>query len=73
MVIYMVTVPAMLGMGAVYAQPDNAPGRHQPIVEEPITLLEVKPDLANALDEGIANAGVLGTHYLQGQHMGRAE
>lgn len=73
MVIYMVTVTAMLGMGAVYAQPDSALGRHQPIVEELITLLEVKPDLANALDEGIANAGIVGTHYLQGQQIGRVE
>lgn len=60
MVIYMVAVTAMLGMGTVYAQPDSAPGRHQPIVEELKTLLEVKPDLANALDEGIANAGIVG-------------
>ena len=73
MFIYAVAVAAMLGMGTIYAQPDSAPRRHQPIVGELITLLEVKPDLANALDEGIANAGVLGTHYLQGQHMGRAE
>ena len=31
-----------------------------PIVEELKTLLEVKPDLAKALDEGIANAGIVG-------------
>ena len=73
MVVYMIAVTAMLGMGTVYAQPDSAPGRHQPIVEELITLLEVKPDLANALDEGIANAGIVGTHYLQGQQIDRVE
>ena len=60
MVIYMAAVTAMLGMGAVYAQPDSAPRRHQPIVEELITLLEVEPDLANALEAGIANAGIVG-------------
>jgi len=60
MVVYMIAVTAMLGMGTVYAQPESSPGRHQPIVEELKTLLEVKPDLANALDEGIANAGIVG-------------
>jgi phosphatidylserine decarboxylase len=59
-VIYLVAVMAMLGLGSVYARPDSAPVRHQPIVEELKTLLEVKPDLATALDEGIANAGIVG-------------
>ena len=57
---YVATVTAMLVMGTVSAQPDSTPGSHRPIVEELKTLLEVKPDLSKALDEGIRNAGIVG-------------
>jgi hypothetical protein len=46
MVVYMIAVTAMFVLGTVYAEPDSSPGRHQPIVEELKTLLEVKPDFA---------------------------
>lgn len=54
------TVSLMLVLSVAQAAPGSPQVRHEPIVEELITLLEVKPDLEQALADGIAHAGLVG-------------